>query len=154
MGSNSGFSLGGIGKELECNNIDSYRYRRKGSLLIQTLYLRDRDRERGKNRRFHIVLLIEKSIWFFSYLSLNEKMGQIPQDQTKPVGLKEWWKKIKKEKIKKVNQNTVEESRFQTNKLKLDWKRIFLILEEWGQKDWSRKISCSYYNYKIVIGSA
>ena len=33
---------------------------KKGSLLIQTLYLRDRDRERGKNRRFHIVLLIEK----------------------------------------------------------------------------------------------
>ena len=61
-GSDSGFSLGGIGKELECNNIDLYRYRRKGSLLIQTLYLRDRDRERGKNRRFHIVLLIEKSI--------------------------------------------------------------------------------------------
>jgi len=26
-----------LGKELECNNIDSYR--RKGSLLIQTLYL-------------------------------------------------------------------------------------------------------------------
>lgn len=40
------FSLGGIGKELECNNIDSYR--RKGSLLIQTLYLWDRDRGRGK----------------------------------------------------------------------------------------------------------
>ncbi|KAJ7942116.1 30S ribosomal protein S12, chloroplastic [Quillaja saponaria] len=52
LGSNSGFSLGGIGKELEWNNIDSYRYRRKGSLLIQTLYLRDRDRERGKNSTF------------------------------------------------------------------------------------------------------
>ncbi|KAL5727324.1 ribosomal protein S12 [Ranunculus cassubicifolius] len=38
LGSNSRFSLGGIGKGLECNNIDSYR--RKGSLLIQTLYLR------------------------------------------------------------------------------------------------------------------
>jgi len=49
LGSNSGFSLGDIGKELEWNNIDSYRYRRKGSLLIQTLDLRDRDRERGKN---------------------------------------------------------------------------------------------------------
>ena len=76
------FGILGIGKELECNNIDSYRYRRKGSLLIQTLYPRDRDRERGKKRRFHIVLLIEKSIWFISYLSLNEKMGQILQDQT------------------------------------------------------------------------
>ena len=75
-------SLGGIGKELECNNIDSSRYRRKGSLLIQTLYLRDRDRERRKNRGFHIVLLIEKSIWFFSYFSLNDEMGQILQDQT------------------------------------------------------------------------
>jgi len=31
--------LGGIGKDLEWNNIDSYR--RKGSLLIQTLYLWD-----------------------------------------------------------------------------------------------------------------
>jgi len=40
--------LGGIGKKLECNNIDSYR--RKGSLLIQTLYLWDRDRGRRKNR--------------------------------------------------------------------------------------------------------
>jgi len=48
------FSLGGSGKELKWNNIDSYRYRRKGSLLIQTLYLWDRDRGRGKNRRFHI----------------------------------------------------------------------------------------------------
>jgi len=48
------FALGGIGKELEWNNIDSYRYRRKSSLLIQMLYLWDRDRERGKNRRFHI----------------------------------------------------------------------------------------------------
>jgi len=38
--------LVGIGKELECNNIDSYR--RKGSLLIQTLYLWNRDRGRGK----------------------------------------------------------------------------------------------------------
>ncbi|KAL4347764.1 hypothetical protein GQ457_17G000650 [Hibiscus cannabinus] len=37
-------------------------YPGKGSLLIQMLYLWDRDRERGKNRRFHIVLLIEKSI--------------------------------------------------------------------------------------------
>jgi len=74
--------LGGIGKELEWNNIYSYRYRRKGSLLIQTLYLRDRDRERGKKRRFHIVLVIEKEILFISYLSLNEKMGQILQDQT------------------------------------------------------------------------
>ena len=26
--SNSGFSLGGISKELECNNIDSYRRKR------------------------------------------------------------------------------------------------------------------------------
>jgi hypothetical protein len=58
LGSNSIFSLGGIGKELQWNKIDSYR--RKGFLLI--LYLRDRDRGRGKNRRFHIVLLIEKSI--------------------------------------------------------------------------------------------
>ena len=48
-----------LGKELECNNIDSYRYIRKGSLLIQTLYLWARDREIGKNRRFHMVLLIE-----------------------------------------------------------------------------------------------
>ena len=76
------FGILGIGKELECNNIDSYRYRRKGSLLIQTLYPRDRDRERGKKRRFHIVLVIEKEILFISYLSLNEKMGQILQDQT------------------------------------------------------------------------
>ncbi|KAJ4699670.1 hypothetical protein OWV82_026413, partial [Melia azedarach] len=52
LGSNSGFSLGGIGKELECNNIDSYRYRRKGSLLIQMLYPWDRDRERGKTEDF------------------------------------------------------------------------------------------------------
>ncbi|KAL4295416.1 hypothetical protein GQ457_12G006880 [Hibiscus cannabinus] len=37
-------------------------YPGKGSLLIQMLYLWDRDREKGKNRRFHIVLLIEKSI--------------------------------------------------------------------------------------------
>ncbi|XVF84742.1 hypothetical protein PTKIN_Ptkin17bG0062800 [Pterospermum kingtungense] len=44
-----GIFLGGINKELECNNIDSYRYRGKGSLLIQMLYLLDRDRERGKN---------------------------------------------------------------------------------------------------------
>ncbi|KAJ7941629.1 hypothetical protein O6P43_035319 [Quillaja saponaria] len=63
----------GIGMEY----IDSYRYRRKGSLLIQTLYLRDRDREEEKT-----VLLIEKEIRFISYLSLNEKMGQILQDQT------------------------------------------------------------------------
>ena len=35
MGSNLGFSLGGIGKELEWNNIYSYIYKRKGSLLIQ-----------------------------------------------------------------------------------------------------------------------
>lgn len=26
LGSDSGFSLGGIGKELGCNNIDLYRY--------------------------------------------------------------------------------------------------------------------------------
>lgn len=62
-------------KELEWNKIDSYR--RKGSLLI--LYLWDRDRGRGKNRRFHIVLLIEKSIRLISYPSFN---GQILQDQT------------------------------------------------------------------------
>lgn len=37
-----------------------HSYRRKGSLLIQPLYLWDRGR--GKNRRFHIVLLIEKEI--------------------------------------------------------------------------------------------
>jgi hypothetical protein len=80
FGIHSIFSLGGIGKELEWNKIDSYR--RKGSLLIQTLYLWDRDRGRGKNRRFHIVLLIEKSIRLISYPSFNEKMGQILQDQT------------------------------------------------------------------------
>lgn len=73
-----GIFLGGIGKELAWDNIDSYR--RKGSLLIQTLYLWDRGR--GKNRRFHTVLLIEKSILFISYPSLDDKMGQIPQDQT------------------------------------------------------------------------
>jgi len=89
---------------LECNNIDSSRYRRKGSLLIQTLYLRDRDRERGKNRGFHIVLLIEKSIFFFSYFSLNDEMGQILQDQT----LWELRNDERKEK-KKVKKNAVEE---------------------------------------------
>jgi hypothetical protein len=54
--------LGGIGKELEWKNIDSYR--RKGSLLIQTPYLSHRDRGRGKTEdfTFYIVLLIEKSI--------------------------------------------------------------------------------------------
>ncbi|KAL4364152.1 hypothetical protein GQ457_04G017010 [Hibiscus cannabinus] len=41
-----------IRRELECNNIDSYRYRGKGSLLIQMLYLWDRDRERGKAEDF------------------------------------------------------------------------------------------------------
>ena len=45
-----GIFLGGIRKELECNNIDSYR--RKGSLWIQTLYLWDRDRGRGKTEDF------------------------------------------------------------------------------------------------------
>ena len=80
FGIHFGFSLGGIGEELECNNIDSYKYKRKGSLLIQTLYLWDRDRGREKNRIFHIVLLIEKSISFISYPSLNEKMAQILQD--------------------------------------------------------------------------
>jgi hypothetical protein len=39
--------LGGIGKKLEWNNIDSYR--RKGSLLIQTLYLWDRGRRKNRN---------------------------------------------------------------------------------------------------------
>ena len=29
---------------------------------VYKLYLRDRDKDRGKNRRFHIVLWIEKSI--------------------------------------------------------------------------------------------
>lgn len=79
--SNSGFSLGGIGKELEWNNIDSYRYRRKGSLLIQRLYLWDRDRERGKNGRFHSHSTFDRKI-NLSYPSLNEKTGQILQDQT------------------------------------------------------------------------
>ena len=37
-----------FGKKLEWNNIDSYRG--KSSLLMQTLYLEDRDRGRGKNR--------------------------------------------------------------------------------------------------------
>uniref|UniRef100_A0A9I9EAY3 Uncharacterized protein n=1 Tax=Cucumis melo TaxID=3656 RepID=A0A9I9EAY3_CUCME len=32
------FKILGIEKELECNNIDSYRYRRKDTLLIQALY--------------------------------------------------------------------------------------------------------------------
>jgi len=57
-----GFSLGGIGKELECNNINSYK--RKCSLLIQTLYLWDRDKGISCTIlwiRFYIVLLIEKS---------------------------------------------------------------------------------------------
>jgi hypothetical protein len=40
--------LGSFGKKLEWNNIDSYRG--KGYLLMQTLYLEDRDRGRGKNR--------------------------------------------------------------------------------------------------------
>jgi hypothetical protein len=38
--------LGSVGKKLEWNNMDSYRG--KGSLLMQTLYLEDRDRGRGK----------------------------------------------------------------------------------------------------------
>jgi hypothetical protein len=42
--------LGGIGKELKCNNIDSCR--RKGSLLIQMLDLWDRDIGRGKTEDF------------------------------------------------------------------------------------------------------
>lgn len=50
------FSLGGNGKKLEWNKIDSYR--RKGSL-----YLWNRDIRRGKNKKFHIALLIEKSIF-------------------------------------------------------------------------------------------
>jgi predicted ribosome quality control (RQC) complex YloA/Tae2 family protein len=41
--------LGGLGKELECNNIDSYR--RKGSLLIQTLYLWEGIEEGSKKKR-------------------------------------------------------------------------------------------------------
>ena len=98
MESNSGFSVGGIGKELEWNNIDSYRYRRKDSLLIQRLYLWIGIEKEEKTEDFtHIVLLIEKEIWFISYPSLNEKMGQILQDQTHAMGLKEWWKGIKKE---------------------------------------------------------
>ena len=47
-----GIFFGGVGKESEWNNIDSYRYRRKGSLLIPTLYLWDRYSEIGKTEDF------------------------------------------------------------------------------------------------------
>lgn len=62
--------------------MDSYRYRRKGSLSIQqVLYLWESDREREKKkRRFHIVIFFDQKknmIEFISYPSLNENMGQI-----------------------------------------------------------------------------
>ena len=77
------------------------------------------------------------------------------------MGLKEWQKGIKKEikkekrgknnNKKKKNKNEVEEPRFQMNKFKLE-KNLSDSRRMRGQRDWSRKISCSYY--KIVIGSA
>ena len=99
MRSNSGFSLGGIGKELECNNIDSYRYRRKGSLLIQTLYLRDRDRERGKkkpkishstfDRKINLIYFVPFAQWENGSDSTGSNLWDLRND-----GMEE--KKIKK----------------------------------------------------------
>lgn len=105
FGSNSGFSLGDIGKELECNNIDSYR--RKGSLLIQTLYLWDRDRGRGKKPKIsHSTFFWSKnqSDWFRTLRSMRKwvRFYRI----NKPMGLKEWWKGIKrKERERKSKWN-------------------------------------------------
>nr|UHA78703.1 photochlorophyllide reductase subunit B [Lycium barbarum] len=79
---NSRFSLGGIGKDLEWNNIDSYR--RKGSLLIQTLYLWDRDRGRGKTEDF---------TWYFYQSDLFRTFRSMRKwvkfYRIKPMGLKE-----------------------------------------------------------------
>ncbi|CAL9239042.1 unnamed protein product [Arabidopsis halleri] len=48
--------------------MDSYRYRRKGSLSIQqVLYFWESDREREKKRRFHIVIF-----FFLSKINLIE----------------------------------------------------------------------------------
>jgi len=61
--------------------MDSYRYRRKGSLSIQqVLYLWESDREREKKTKIsHSDFFLSKInlIEFISYPSLNEKMGQI-----------------------------------------------------------------------------
>ena len=109
--------MGGIGKELECNNIDSYRYRRKGSLLIQTLYLRDRDRERGKKKPKISHSTFDRKINLIDFVPF------VQWSNSTGSNLWDLRNDIKKKRGKKkfiLNKNEVEEPRFQMNKFKLE----------------------------------
>ena len=109
-----------------------------------------RDRGRGKNRRFHIVLFCfwskNQSDLFRTFRSMKKWVRFY---RIKPMGLKEWYKKKRGKKKLILNKNEVEEPRFQMNKFKLE---NFWFSKNEEQGDWSRKISYSYY--RIVVGSA
>lgn len=126
------------------NNIDSYR--RKGSLLIQTLYLWDRDRGRGKTEDF---------TWYFYQSDLFRTFRSMRKwvkfYRIKPMGLKEWYKK-KRGKIFILNKYEVEEPRFQMNKFKLEKDLPY----SWRMrgKGIDQERSFVLLIYKIVIGSA
>ena len=80
-----------------------------------------RDRGRGKNRRFHIVLFCfwsKNQSDLFRTFRLMRKWVRFYR--IKPMGLKEWYKKKRGKKKLILNKNEVEEPRFQMNKFKLE----------------------------------